>query len=286
MAGLERLVWPAIIAHRGASLEFPENTLLAFEGAIAAGADLVELDVRLTADGVPVVLHDPDVSSTTNGHGLIHQLFLAEVKKLNAPHGQPRHTGIPTLREALELFRGRVAVELEIKNIPGEASFDPSQEAIAREVVWLLDEISFSDPVLVSSFNPATLEHVRQLAPALPTGLLSSRETDPQGALAYVLEKGHRFLLPDAEAVSRGGEAFVREAHLQGVLVGTWTVDDPGEIYRLFRLGIDAVESNDPRGAISVRERARADALLSRSRIAQLAAPEDPFPDPSTGNSH
>ena len=79
-----------MVAHRGASSTYPENTLEAFEGAIAAGADAVELDVRLTADGIPVVMHDLDVAATTDGHGFVHTMTLADLKRLDASGGRGR----------------------------------------------------------------------------------------------------------------------------------------------------------------------------------------------------
>src|SRR5207245_9249018 len=88
---------PLVVAHRGASVELPENTLPAFEGAILAGADVVETDVRLTADGVPIVLHDADVSRCTDGAGFVHELTLQEVKRLDASGGRGTRAEIPTL---------------------------------------------------------------------------------------------------------------------------------------------------------------------------------------------
>src|SRR5438105_298377 len=76
LANLDRQMWPIVVAHRGASATFPENTLPSFEGAVEAGADVVELDVRMTADGVAVVMHDGDVATTTDGTGHVHELTL------------------------------------------------------------------------------------------------------------------------------------------------------------------------------------------------------------------
>src|SRR5207244_5819311 len=93
---IDRQIWPAIVAHRGASATHPENTLSAFLAAAAAGADMVELDVRLTADGVPVVLHDLDVSRTTDGSGSAHLMSLRELKRLDASGGRGPRAEIPT----------------------------------------------------------------------------------------------------------------------------------------------------------------------------------------------
>src|SRR5262245_49141024 len=91
----ERQIWPAVVAHRGSSATHPENTLDAFRAAVLAGADYVELDARLTADGVPVVLHDADVSRTTDGSGLVHELTLSQVESLDASGGTAGPQRVP-----------------------------------------------------------------------------------------------------------------------------------------------------------------------------------------------
>jgi glycerophosphoryl diester phosphodiesterase len=255
---IARQSWPVVVAHRGASTAFPENTLQAFEGAVAAGADVVELDVRLTADGVPVVLHDLDVGVTTDGAGPVHELTLAELKRLDASAGRGPRTEVPTLHEALRLLSGRCGVDVEVKNLPGEGSFDSPREAAAEATLRALDEVGFEGPVLVSSFNWLSIERVREVRPDVPTGFLVQAFIDPRAALVYARSRGHVYVLPQAPALYDVGEAFVAEAHRSGILVGTWTVDDPEAIERLFSWGVDAVASNVPEVAVPIRDRFRA----------------------------
>jgi glycerophosphoryl diester phosphodiesterase len=251
--------WPVVVAHRGASAAYPENTLEAFEGAVSVGADVVELDVRLTADGIPVILHDLDVGATTNGEGFVHTLTLAEVKRLDASgDGGGSSTTVPTLREALEMLSGRSGINIEIKNLPGEPSFDSPKEAAAQAVVEALDEVGFDGTVLVSSFNWLSIERVRELRPDIPTGFLSSAAIDPEAASVYARSRGHTHVLPQAPALFAVGEDFVHRAHDRELVVGTWTVDDAEAIERLFSWGVDAVASNDPEMAVQVRDRFRA----------------------------
>src|SRR2546430_906948 len=207
---------PAVVAHRGASATYPENTLEAFEGAVAAGADVVELDVRLTADGVPVILHDLDVGNRTEGSGFVHTLTLAQVKRLDASGGRRPRAEIPTLGEALEVLSGRVGVNVEIKNLPGEPSFDSPREAAAEAAVLALHETGFRGPVLISSFNWLSIEKVRAMEGEMPTGFLSTAAIDARSALVYVVSKGHAFVLPQAPAIYDAGAAFVRETHERG----------------------------------------------------------------------
>ena len=254
---IERQNRPLIVGHRGAAAQHPENTLDSFEAAIAAGADIVELDVRLTADGVPVVLHDADVGATTDGTGFVHHLTLAEVKRLDASGGRGSRAEVPTLRESLELMSGRVGVDLEVKNLPGEPGFDSPREEAARACLSMLDEVSFAGDVLVSSFNWLSIEHVRRADPGVSTGFLTTASIDAWAALRYVRDRGHAYVLPHVGAILEEAGAFVRRAHDEGVRVGTWTVDDPAEVERLFAAGVDAVATNDPGSAVAARERWR-----------------------------
>ena len=257
-ANLDRQIWPAVVAHRGASARYPENTLRSFEGAIDAGADLVELDVRLTADGIPVILHDLDVSITTNGSGHVHELTLAEVKRLDASKGGGERVEVPTLREALELLSGRIGVNIEIKNLPEEPAFDSPQEAAVETTLATLHEVGFSGPVVICSFNWLSIERVRELEPSIPTGFLTVAGIDPSASLTYVKSKGHALVLPHVVALTSADAGFVEAAHAEGVRVGTWTVDDAESIERIFRMGVDAVATNDPATAVPIRDRFRA----------------------------
>jgi glycerophosphoryl diester phosphodiesterase len=244
-----------VVAHRGASAAAPENTVPAFEAAARAGADVVELDVRLSRDGVPVVCHDPDVSATTDGGGQVHTLSVAELKRLDAGAGGPR-AEIPTLEEALEAIgRAGLGVDLEIKNIPGEPAFDSPDEGVLKATLKALDRVGFTRPVLVSSFNWITIEACRRVAPDLATGFLTVAAVDPRAALDYARQNGHRFVLPHVAAVVEAGRPLVREAHREGLRVGTWTVDDEASLERLFGWDVDAVASNDPALAVAVRDR-------------------------------
>jgi glycerophosphoryl diester phosphodiesterase len=259
MAGtnIGRQIWPIVVGHRGASASHPENTLPSFEGAIGAGADVVELDVRVTADGEAVVMHDLDVSVTTDGTGFVHELTLAQIKRLDASRGRGEPVHVPTFREALELLSGRVGVNAEIKNLPGEPAFDFPREAAVEAVLGHLTETGFQGSVLVSSFNWLSIERCRELAPDVPTGFLTTAAIDPWAALVYARANGHGYVLPQAPALLDAGEPFVQEAHSDGVRVGTWTVDDPEVIDRLFVMGVDAVATNVPETAVPIRDRFR-----------------------------
>ncbi len=256
-----------MVAHRGARLTHPENTLVAFDAALAAGADAVELDARLSADGVAVVSHDADVARIAGEQGLIHEMTLERIKALDASAGRGgdddggsdaigwARTEIPTLREALDLLRGRGGIDIEIKNLPEDPDFDSPDEAVAVEVVKTLDEFGMrGGDVLVTSFNWLSIERVRALAPEVPTGFLTSPAIDPRAALTYARQAGHVVVLPHAYALTDAGADFVVAAREDGIRVWTWTVDEPDDMERFFDWGVDAVVTNDPATGVRLRE--------------------------------
>ncbi|MGZ4130076.1 MAG: glycerophosphodiester phosphodiesterase [Actinomycetota bacterium] len=248
----ERLV----VAHRGASVSQAENTLPAFEEAVAAGADVVEFDVRMTVDEVAVVLHDPDVARTTDGSGLVRDLHLRELKRLRVRTADGGLTEVPTLEEALTALSGRAAVDVEIKNIPGEPDFDGTREAAVEATLAALDAVAFVGSVLISSFNPLSIAFALASAPEVPTGLLTTEDVDPHVALRFAHDQGHGWVLPFADGVLRAGPSVVEAAHAVGMRIGTWITDDPDAALRLWRAGVDAVATNDPTTIVAARREA------------------------------
>jgi glycerophosphoryl diester phosphodiesterase len=240
-------MWPAIVAHRGASARHPENTLSAFEAAVEAGVDFVELDVRRCVDGGLAVAHDPTFESDEGGSFAISELTLTELKRL-----RPQ---TPSLDEVLELLRGRVALQLEIKNVRGEPGYEPAGVTVAHDVVAAMHTHEFAD-AFVASFDGPCLDSVKDCDPQIATGLLFEGSGDLARALETVVGRD-AFLLPEAGALEAAGRAFVEQVHGRGIRICTWEVDDPSAIERLFELGADAVETNDPAVGVAVRDRIR-----------------------------
>lgn len=248
---------PAVVAHRGASHSHPENTLPAFAAALELGVELIELDVRLTRDGVPVVIHDPDVSRTTDGAGLVHELTIGQVKALDASHGRGERTEVPTLRQVLGAAAGRAGVVIEIKNLPGDPGFVPDAEPHVEAALDELAAVGLEGPAIVCSFNPSAIRRAGELAAdrGLPvaTGLLTAPMIPASDAIGAAAAGGHGFVLPHREAVRAAGIGVVAGAHDAGVRLGTWTVDDPAELRTFLGWGLDAVATNDPATALAVR---------------------------------
>jgi glycerophosphoryl diester phosphodiesterase len=225
-----------VLGHRGASAYAPDNTLEAFRLAVAQGADGIETDIRLTADGVMVLHHEPD----EEGLGV----FAAH------PFDQVRAAlpEIPTIDEMLEVA-GDMLLNLEIKNDRGQPDYDPRQRAAAEVVAWV-GEHDLRDRVLVSSFDPEMVLRVRVLDDRIVTGQLLDHRADPNKMLAKVAACGHQWVLPFHQRLRIGGADIIGEAHALGLAVGTWTVDKPSRIRTLAGYGIDAIITNDPRTAL------------------------------------
>lgn len=224
-----------VIGHRGASGDFPENTLDAFAGAAAQGADWVELDVRRSADGVLVVHHDAHLP----GGGAIAELLHSEVP-----------TSVPTLEAAFAVMAS-MGVNVEIKNSPAEPGFDPTGE-LARQTVALIADVAAGREVLVSCFDLATLADVRAADPRLPTGYLVLSAEEPVDAVEAAVASGCVAVNPWDPCVS--AESIVR-AHGAGLQVNVWTVDDPDRIRQLAEWGVDSVITNRPAVALAALSR-------------------------------
>jgi glycerophosphoryl diester phosphodiesterase len=235
------------VAHRGAPTERPENTLAAFDAAVDAGAGAVEFDVRVTADGHAVVIHDAAVDRTTDGAGLVRDLTLAEVLRLRIDGPESRSRAVPTLHEALASLSGRVAVDIEIKNVPGDPDFEPDEEVAVHLVHRALDDVAFVGGVLVSSFNPRSLAASSDARPEVPTGLLTDVGVEAAATLHFAAEQGFAWILPFADRVEEAGDGFARAVHEAGLLLGTWIVDEPERARALLRAGVDALATNHPR---------------------------------------
>jgi glycerophosphoryl diester phosphodiesterase len=227
-----------VVAHRGASLARPENTVAAFVEARRLGADGVELDVRLSVDHELIVHHDPQL-----GDGrAIRELTRAD-----------RPDSVPTLAEALDACAG-MGVNVEVKHDRGDRD-RPVARATAAELVARAeanggarsasgrDEGDWFSRLLVSSFDRQSIDLVRELAPRLATAALGFRVYRVDRWVAQVAAAGHAAINPwdrltDATLVTR--------AHREGLKVYPWTVDDPDRIRQLADLGVDGIITNVP----------------------------------------
>lgn len=228
--------------HRGASAYAPENTLAAFNLAFEMGAHGVELDVGLTKDRVPVVIHDDKVDRTTDGHGAIRDLTLAEVKRFDAGvrfDEKYRGEKIPTLAEVLTTAGKRGIVNIELKS--GTLS-NVGLEVVA--IAKVIEATNAADRVIVSSFNHFALHRMHALIPSVPLGLLYFNRVPisfPQEELRPLARP--TALHPRFVVVTPG---FMHWAQTMEYAINTWTVDEPAEMRRLIALGVNSIMTNKP----------------------------------------
>lgn len=214
-----------VVAHRGAVRSERENTTAAFRRARESGADWVELDVRRTADDVLVAHHDAHLPDGR----LVAETPLAELPDW-----------VPPLAEALEACEG-MGVVVEIKNDPTELDYD-GDNTVAVAVAGLVSAYRPYDEVMVSSFNAAAVDRIRRVDDRLPTALLMFDPVRVLQGVDLASAGGHAAIHPYHASVDEG---LVRRAREASVGVWPWTVDDPGIVEGLVRLGVDGIITND-----------------------------------------
>lgn len=239
------------VAHRGASGDFPENTLAAIRGAIALGADSIELDVRRSRDGELVLLHDPTLTRTTDVRSVfphrapwaVEHFDYAELRRLDAGGWKsPVFAGepIPTLREAVDLVRGSGAgLLLELKSperYPGIVGDLASELLGARD---LLGRAPDHPRLVVESFDFTAMAALKARSPQVPVGLLG---TPARGSLPAVGAWADQ-VNPHHWSVDR---AYVEEVHRHGMGCLVWTVNRTTAIRRALALGVDGIITDQP----------------------------------------
>jgi glycerophosphoryl diester phosphodiesterase len=225
-----------ILGHRGAPRRARENTLEAFRFAREEGADGVELDVHRSLDGELIVHHDAEIE----GFGVLAERRLAEIRA--------EFPWMPTLAEVLDGCGG-LLVNIEIKNSPKDATFDPDEQ-VAAAVVELLATRGARDDVIVSSFHLPSIDRVHALDSSLLTGYLTALQPSPLEAVAVAVAGGHTAVHPFFGVLAdQGAETLIDAAHAAGLAVNTWTVNDAAEIARLAAAGVDAIITDTPADA-------------------------------------
>jgi glycerophosphoryl diester phosphodiesterase len=233
-----------LIAHRGASAYYPENTVPSFEGAIAMGADMIELDVQLTSDKEVVVFHDEKISRCTNGRGKIADHSLAKLKKLDAGSWFDKkfqNTRIPTLAEVLGVCKNKIAVNVEIKT---EAVSKMFFGGIEEKSLKIVERSGMNGHVVFSSFDPRAIMHLKQI--------------DDRATVAVLFERKHYgSKLPSDIIESVGADAFncsgsefnqkwLANVKLKNIPVNIYTVNDTKNMKRFINMGVSGIFTNKP----------------------------------------
>lgn len=231
-----------IIAHRGFSGVAPENTLIAFQKAIDVGAEYFELDVHKSKDNELIVIHDKSVDRTSSNNtiGNIADLTYDEISKSKVGYSSKFNNlfndeKIPTLKEALELAKGKIKVCIEIKVHDAE-----------KEVLKIINEVDVKDEVIIFSFYYPVLEKIRTMNKTIPILYLESESNN---------ETIQKALAINAMAIGLGSKSilskkYIQDANKQGIEVWRWTVDDEDEMKSLIDIGINGIITNYPNKGI------------------------------------
>lgn len=252
---------PRVIAHQGGVGQWPSNTLYAFREAVRlAGVDELEFDIHQTADDHIVLMHDASVDRTTDGHGLLLDMTLAEVQTLDAGHGWTddgehfpfRGQGIqvPTLEAVLS----------EHPNRPMSIEMKTDSVTLARDLCGLIRTHNKTQQVIVSSFHHSALVEFRQSCPSVKTG--ASSDEASRYIFASKLWLGGWFK-PDADHLQlpiKSGRIdvitprFIKQAHRDGFRIDAWTINEEAPMRYLMSLGVDGIITDYPKRLVSVLE--------------------------------
>jgi glycerophosphoryl diester phosphodiesterase len=228
----------SIIAHRGYNAKYPENTLLAFQKAIEAKADYIELDVQLTADKELVVFHDYSTKRLTERNYLIKATPLAKLKKLKLGQNQR----IPTLQEVFTICKGNIGINIEIKAMN-----------MAKPLNDLISKYQMEKDVIISSFHHDELKNFHRVNPKLKIAALEPTSSQFLNLIRAFLKKSQfikdayttnaELLHPNVRFISR---SLIKQAHNANLMVNAWTSDKPSKWEKLIKWGIDGIITNDP----------------------------------------
>lgn len=249
-------------AHRGASGDYPENTLLAFKEGIKRGGSGIELDVHKTKDSELVVIHDEDVERTMQSKGLIKDLTLAEIRQLKckkalfANHEECR---IPTLDEVLKLVRDQeIVVNIELKTDV------ISYSGIEEDVIKLIQHYGIKNKTLISSFNPQSLKKCKEIDSTIKTGFLYYQPMDDVIQYAKVLQVDA--IHPGLNGVT---EDLIIQAHKNQLKVNVYTVNSPTHMRRLIDAGVDGIFTDYPKLLTEILEEEREKSSVEERLLCQ-----------------
>ncbi len=234
----------AVIAHRGASAYYPENTIPSFEGAIAMGADMTELDVQLTADKEVAVFHDEKISRCTNGRGRIADYDLASLKKLDAGKWfdkKFKNTSIPQLAEVLAVCKNRIAVNIEIKT---EAVDKSIAGGIEEKCLQMVEQYGMKKHVVFSSFDPRAILHLKQIDPTAPVAVLFEKKLYGSRLPSDIIRSLHA----DAFncSASELNKKWLTDLRANNIPVNIYTVNDEKKMKQYLSMGVNGIFTNKP----------------------------------------
>lgn len=229
---------PLVIGHACAAGEAPANTLAGVRACLDAGAEAMEIDVQLCADGIPVLMHDETVDRTTDLSGAVRSMPLAALRAANAGHGEP----VPTLDEVLALVAGRLTVMCELKATPGDPEHD---QRCVDAVLADIERHSARTWVAIHSFNPVMVERARASQPHVSAAIISPNVNDGgmERLLGAVLKRNGQAVSVQHNCLTSD---LVLKAKRRQVTIWTWTADSEDDWARVTAAGVDGIITNVP----------------------------------------
>ncbi len=247
---LEKINRPWVIAHRGYSGRYPENTASAFVAAIRAGADMIELDVCLTKDRVPIVIHDQTLERTTDGHGLVSEYTFNELKKLDAGSWfSPKFKGesIPSLEEILLQTRGKISVNIEIK--PESYESADRSDAIEKQICIMVEKFGMNESVLISSFEHSFFPRIKlwhkkyKNQNSLKVAPLKGKEFSEEKILKLCIDNEAYSFHPDERSLT---PSLLKKLKANLFRTIPYTVNNQKRIEQLTQWGVTGIITDEP----------------------------------------
>jgi len=234
---------PLVIAHRGYSEEAPENSIAAFQKAVDARADMIELDVRLSSDDEFVVFHDKKLNRTSDGRGILRKFTAKELSAIDNGSWFSRrfsHERIPLLRDVLPFTKKGMMINIEIKpDVQSENGF-----CVEEEIVRLIAKSRAAHRVMFSSFNHFMMKAIKRVDSSIVTGILYNPIADFRHSPSQLAARSHADIFICSKYQLNGD--VVHDAHAEGCLVYVYGVRSERDVQRMVRQGVDGIIADDP----------------------------------------
>jgi len=228
-----------IIGHRGSSLTYPENTMISFEKALTDGCNCFELDVAISSDGVPFIMHDDTLDRTTNGTGNCHEKTWEYIQGLDAgswKNSQFIGEKVPSLEQVLDYFKGNSNfILIEIKTTPIYGNMN-----LPEKVAQLITLKGMENQCFVFSFDNLYVDRVKLYNTKIITGYLSSGDTTT--IIASAVAKGHKFVSFEKSLIT---QQLIDTVHSNNLKINAWTVNSQTDVQNLINMGCDWISGDD-----------------------------------------
>jgi glycerophosphoryl diester phosphodiesterase len=233
-----------VIAHRGASKYAPENTMSAFRLAHKMNADMIELDVQLSKDGIPIVFHDAKLDRHSNGNGFLSSFLFDELRQLDAGEWfsiEYQGEKIPSLKEVLEWAAGKILVNIEIKT---EAVHNSAEDGVEEKVIQLVENTKMEKNVIISSFDYRTVKRIKKMAPEILTGLLYNKKSSvKRGPVELMKEYGADFFHCSKSEMNKKWIAQLNDAEKRYLI---YTINNKRQMKQWLENGSFGIFSDKP----------------------------------------